>query len=460
MDQPPYGLLYVAGALSRAGQDVEIFDPDVSKLSVTETIKVIEEKKPDAIGIGGCITGYYYHKPLTLQIKQRFPRMPIVAGGYIGAVPHLLLNKTGVDIVVIGEGENTAIELFDCLERGKAYDDIYGIAVKKHDKIYFTPARKQIFPLDDIPFPPYHLLNMNDYLFDPLQDRCFSEVPEIEEFNGKKKFNIKTARGCTNQCSFCYRLMQGIRQHSVSYTISLIKHLYDNYNVAFFEFDDETTISSKKWIKDFCRVLRGSGIRIKFRIFGARVDQVDEEVIKELKDAGCVGIEYGIESGSQKMLDRMKKRVMVEDNIKALMITKEHGLLTTPSIIVGMPGENEETIKETLAFLKKCNIFPFAVFYATAYPKTELYDYALLNGLIQDEESYIFSLTNAWIFTLNFTSYPDSTVKKWKYFLLNEVENHYLKSHRKYRELVYKTLGLRATIRWIYWKNYYYCNVF
>jgi radical SAM superfamily enzyme YgiQ (UPF0313 family) len=354
------------------------------------------------------------------------------------------LNHACVDVVVTGEGEITATELFDCLEKKRSYEDVRGIAFKKNGKICFNPDQKQISPLDNIPFPPYHLLNIEDYLFDPSTHRRFSQAFDVENFikEGKKVFSIKTARGCTHRCSFCYRHMHGIRQHSVDYTIALMKHLYENYNVGLFEFDDDLFTSSKKWLKQFCEAVRDSGMKILFSVDGARVNTVNREILLELKDVGCRCIEYGIESGSQKMLDVMNKNVKVEDNLKALQLTKEAGLITTPQIIVGMPGEDNDTIKENLSLLKKSNIYPIAITFATAYPKTWLYEYALDKGLIKDEEAYILSLANASDFTLNFTEYPDRTVQRWRKYLFDKTEYHYLSSQKKYGSMFLKRTGL------------------
>jgi len=238
--------------------------------------------------------------------------------------------------------------------------------------------------------------------------------------------------------------MKGIRLHSLDYLFDYVEFLMNKYNVGFFSFGAELFFPSKKYYWDFIEGIKKRKLDILFYITGARVNTVDKDILRALKEAGCWMIEYGFESGSQKMLDIMEKGTTVEQNIQVARWTKEAGLFTVPSIILGMPGETGETVWESINFLKKIDAgwHQYMVNYPLALPGSPLYDYARVKKYITDEDKYLESVSdiNAAMLVIkdkendcfiNYTEEPDHVVKGWNNLLTTEMELHYIKNKMK-----------------------------
>jgi radical SAM superfamily enzyme YgiQ (UPF0313 family) len=190
--------------------------------------------------------------------------------------------------------------------------------------------------------------------------------------------------------------------------------------------------------------MKERNLDILFYVCGARVNTVDKNILQALKELGCWMIEYGFESGSQKMLDIMEKGTSVEQNIQVALWTKDAGIFTVPAIILGMPGETTETVRDSINFLKKIDIgwHQFSINYPLALPGSALYDYARLKGYITNEDEYLESVsdTNASMLVrrsekedcfVNYTDQPDEVVKSWQNLLKDEMERHYIKNKMK-----------------------------
>ena len=451
-DSIPFGLSYVAASLIKGNNhQVNILDINAHRHDVQEVIQKITSIKFDIIGIGGITTTYSYIKWLVLLLKERYPSIPIIVGGYVASVSEFLLKKVGVDIVVTGEGEVTMRKIVDAYEREGDIFSIDGIAYKVGNSIIYNKPENLIRPLDSIPIPAYHLLPMDKYLLNAEDDESYLSDKRVKKFikQGKKLFGIMTGRGCFAKCTFCYRHIKGIRQHSVEYVIEHIKYLQEAYNVGLFTFHDDLFTLNRKWLNLFCEKLKEGNIDILFKIGGARVDTIDKEILKQLKDSGCVSISYGFESGSQKMLDIMNKHTTVEINKRAALMTKEAGLGTIPQIIIGMPGETNETIQETIEFLTECDYYDVSTNFATAFPGTKLYEDAKKKGLVKDEENYIMNLNENCEFRLNFTEESDSVVQYWRYKVNNEVKKRYLKKHRYFGTMIFFLIQMRNFINYL-----------
>ncbi len=255
---------------------------------------------------------------------------------------------------------------------------------------------------------------------------------------------VHTAMGCTHRCTFCQRHMKGIRLNSLEYLFDYIEFLMNGYNVGFFSLGAELFLPSKKYYWDFIEGMKERNLDILFYVCGARVNTVDKDILQSLKEIGCWMIEYGFESGSQKVLDIMEKGTRVEQNIQVARWTKEADLFTVPAIILGMPGETTETVRESIDFLKKIDIgwHQFSINYPLALPGSALYDYARLKGYITNEDEYLESVsdTNASMLVrrnekrdcfINYTDQPDEVVKSWRNLLTTEMESYYIKNEMK-----------------------------
>lgn len=452
---PPFGALYIAALLLKDGHEVQIVNVDIERIGYPEVLDRIEQFSPDIIGFSGIVsTAYKYIKDMSGIIRDRFPMVKQIVGGSISAASETILQNTPIDVVVKGEGELTVKELVSVLQKGGNLREVRGIAFRDdEDGIVATMPRKQIKSLDELPYPAYDLLDMEHYLIDPLKyiehftKNGYENVdPRFYEPHrrNKKLMVIHTVRGCTHRCTFCQRHMKGIRLHSLEYLFDYVEFLMNKYNVGFFSFGAELFFPNKKYYWEFIDSIKNRKLDILFYITGARVNTVDKDILLALKEVGCWMIEYGFESGSQKMLDIMEKGTTVEQNTQVARWTKEAELFTVPSIILGMPGETEKTVWESINFLKKIDAgwHQYMVNYPLALPGSPLYDYAKVKGYITNDDKYLESVSNINASMLvhrdaerncfiNYTDEPDDVVKSWNNLLTAEMELHYIKHNMK-----------------------------
>ncbi|MBU4444230.1 radical SAM protein, partial [bacterium] len=265
-------------------------------------------------------------------------------------------------------------------------------------------------------------------------------------------FDILSGRGCIGNCTFCYRMIKGMRKHSVPYVIKHMMYLADNYKINFFQFEDDLFVTDQQWVNDFCNSLKNTKKDVRFRI-SCRANLINDDLLIKLKSAGCVHVGVGFESGSQQMLNSMKKHVRVEHNYNAYRLLKKHGLIMGAPTIIGMPDETKETIKDTLKFIHDCNIDSAANYFATPYPNSEIYQYAIKEGLIKDEEKYLEWISNsdAAEFKINLTKLSDADLLYYR-FLLNDAckKNKFQNEPKNNRDEYYKFLIRHHSIKLLY----------
>jgi radical SAM superfamily enzyme YgiQ (UPF0313 family) len=407
----PHGIAMIAAVLRQRGHEVHILDINGNRFSKQEVIKKVEEEKFEIVGIGGLITVYNYLKWIVPVLREVNPHASIIAGGSLGcSIPDIVLKRNDVDIVIDGEGEITIIELVEALRDKRDLHNVRGIYFKEKGRVVRTPTRNLIRKLDALPLPAYDLLPMETYLDNPV-------------VGIGRDIDIVSSRGCPYYCTFCYRLFGNhYRFHSSDYIIRQIKFLKKEYDIDFVSFQDDEFMANKKRVYEFCDKILKEKIEIKWSCTG-RVNLVDEEILRLMKKAGCTSVSYGIESGSQKILDLMKKRVTVEQAKRAILLNKKVGLRHPTSFILGMPGETPETVKETIEFCKELNIPLKSIMFATPYPGTELYQKAKAEGRIVDEEEFIMKLGDAVSFTINLTdTFSDEELIKIRDYMIKEVQ--------------------------------------
>jgi radical SAM superfamily enzyme YgiQ (UPF0313 family) len=438
----PVGILYAASSALRLGHRVKIIDLVKEPIAYAELSNIIHSFLPDVIGMGGITSSYKNAKELIASIKQDYVDIPVIAGGVISSVADLLLNNAGADFVVHGEGEITFPRLLDAIKEGSDLAAVKGISYKRDGMIVRTDPQPPIADLDDIPMPAYDLLDMGKYL-DPIEpwiNAYFQTDPkECEDVkdllaNEKYLFPIITARGCTHRCIFCYRHHKGLRQHSVDYVISMMKFLRNRYGVGLFQINDELTTANRKWVLDFCDALKRGALNIHFIILSSRVDTVDETILRQLKDAGCLMINYGYESGSDTILKEIRKGVKRDQALAAGLLTKKVGIKNVPEIIIGFPSETDETVDETIDFLKQLDTWPVSINSPIPFPETPLWQYAVDQKLIVDKEAYVLGYRRGRF--LNFTKYPDRKVLMLVSKVRYETHLHWLRHRKAYMQYV------------------------
>lgn len=419
------GLGYIASVLIENGHNVEILDIEGYRYIKTKVLSIIKKTNCDIIGIGTLITGYRYLKWLTKEIKKIKPNVPIILGNSVGTtIPEIAINNLSIDIIVIGEGEVTILEVVDALEQKKDLSNIQGICFKKNGQIIRTPNRELIKDIDTLPMPAWNLfpqeIYMNKYKNSSLEKRL---PPPIGV--------ISTSRGCPFHCTYCYHPFQyqKVRYHSAERVIEEIKALKQNYNIKSFMFADDLSIVSAKRIFKICDLLEKEKLNLKWIVSG-RVDLITEELLRKMKNAGCQVISFGIESGSQKILDNIKKQVTVLKAKKAILLCNKIGIYPGTSFMIGNVGETRETVLESVSFITKYIAEPVFFFITTPYPETELFNYAEERGLIKDKiklfENYGEQGSQIHV---NFTEMSDEELWALKHEAENIILKNYFKQH-------------------------------
>ncbi|MHA1679647.1 MAG: B12-binding domain-containing radical SAM protein [Promethearchaeota archaeon] len=350
----PWNLAYLAGMLEEESIQVKILDLYFSR-SKNELRKKLENNRADIIGI--TTTTPYIDLVFTLAriIKHLQPGCVIVLGGWHPtALPEKTLRDCkSVDLIVRGEGEYTLVELCRVVERDglnrKSLSQINGITFRTREgDIISNPDRPLIENLDELPFPAYHLLPLDEYPSD------LSNLGAI--FTRKDKFSILiTSRGCPFSCIFCADSVinkHRIRFRSVDNVLKEIKLMNKNYGINFFGIVDPNFLQDTKRVAEFCQKLLEEGIKIKWGCQG-RVDKVNFKLLQLMKKSGCFRIYYGVESGSPRILKLIKKRINLEQVHNAVKWTKEAGILVIINMMLGLPGETEADIVASWKLIKK-----------------------------------------------------------------------------------------------------------
>jgi anaerobic magnesium-protoporphyrin IX monomethyl ester cyclase len=410
----PYGLATVASTLRAQGVDVEIFDVNALRPSKDQIVETLENMHWDVVGLSGLITTIEFQKWLVIILKRMHSEAPVVSGGGLAtSCPELLFEETQVDIAVIGEGEQTMPDLCRAIEARDDLNGIPGIYFRQNNSVIRNEPRKIIPKLDDIPFPAWDLLPMEIYLKNPIWGDVASNSSGFRmDVTVNRSMNIISSRGCPFACNYCYHLFgrSNYRFRSAQNVIDEIEILVDRYNVDFIGFVDDNMMASEKRLIEFCDLMEKNRFPVTWGCHG-RVTSATPDILSRMAEVGCVWIGYGIESGSQKILDAMNKRATVKQAKQAIIHTRNTGIYPNTTFIFGYPGETIESIQETIDFKKEMGI-ECGSFFATPYPGAPLYKQ--IRPFIKNEKAFIRSLGNATEFSINLTDFDDKTLFKLK----------------------------------------------
>ncbi|MCW4000098.1 MAG: B12-binding domain-containing radical SAM protein [Candidatus Bathyarchaeota archaeon] len=369
----PFALLgigYLAAVLEKNNYQVDVIDCQVLNLSMDEFRSEIAKRKPNIVGVTSSTLTYKTGLKLVKIAREVCPNCVTIAGGAHVTFwdDHALEECPELDIVVRREAEDTLLELVQRIEAGKDTSDVVGTTCRKGGKIQRNPDRPYIEDLDSLPFPARHLWPMEK----------FSQYEDV--------LYLAMSRGCVYWCEFCCTVrMHGrkFRMRSAKNVADELEFLYKTYGKTKFTFCDDAFTVDQQLVEDLCGEIHRRGLKIEWNC-GSRVDLVTKELLKKMKDAGCVSFWFGAESGTQQVLDAMKKGITPELTEKVIGWVREVGLKPTPNVILGFPGETKESAWKTIKFIEK--IAPDAVgFYnvATPFPGTPLYDQVKENGWLR-----------------------------------------------------------------------------
>ncbi len=357
---PPLGLCYMAAVLEREGHEVRIMDSPVNNYAAGDIMTEISTFQPELVGIAAITSLANVTKELCDLIKRQFPDVTILLGGpHVTIKAEELAETTAADIFVKDEADNVICDIVKDLQKYKELKIINAGKVKD---------------LSTIPFPARHLLgDLKKYTSLP---NTYKKDPHCMQ--------MVTSRGCPYTCTFCFDAKGFFRQRSVQNVMDEIHMLKEKYNIKEIAFWDDILTINKKWTADFCSAMEKEGVVWSCY---TRLDLIDEAMLKAMKKAGCWNIFFGIESGSQKVLDIITKKMTIDQMRKAVNLVKKSGIEIRGSFVLGLPGETPEIGRETINFAIELDPDYAQFTLATPHPGTQLWDTAEEWGTL-DRTSY------------------------------------------------------------------------
>lgn len=368
--QPFEGVSYIATVLRNAGYKVKIMDVRWVEDPIDKVLSDTSEGI-DVLGIATYEDSFTFIEELSQCVKQKYPHIPVILGGsLVTSVPSVVMNNTEADIAVLGEGELTILELMDLFVDNKQdkIGQIPGLCYKDNSgNLIFTDKRPQMKDLDSLP-------TMNLSLWPQVQ-----ENPQIKEVL------FSHSRGCYMNCSFCYRTTPTLSLKSLDKFRQELQELQDKHKFEFIYFVDLTFAIGKKRTLQICEILKDFNTRWSCM---CRVQHLDRETLREMRNAGCQIILYGFESLTQEILDKAHKGITPDEIKRMINFTHEAGIQVGGLFILGLPGETKNSLDGVIEFISN-NGGACRVKYLSAIPGTENYRLALAKGIINNEVEYL-----------------------------------------------------------------------
>ncbi|MDQ7821486.1 MAG: radical SAM protein [Candidatus Eremiobacteraeota bacterium] len=380
----PFGIAIISAVLKRAGYQVDILNKQDTPLLPL----VLAEKKHEFVATGGMSCNYHLIEEIVSQAHEGGAKV-ILGGGIVTSEPELISRVLQIDYSVIGEGEETILELLATLEKGGDLQAVAGIGFFSGDQFILTKRRPPINDLDSLPFPDWDSLDFerhleaakpsDQYYFD------FSDHPRI--------YHLLASRSCPFQCTFCYHpLGNKYRQRSIGALFDELRQMVPKFRINNVAISDELFSQNRERVFEFCTRFSELRKEIPWELrWGCqlRVDKLDEELLDTMKASGCTGIAYGFESYSPLVLKSMKKHITPEQIDRAVHLSLERNMAIQANFIFGDPAETWETFHETMSFWKEHSFAGIQLGYVMPCPDSELYRYCLQRGIIRDRLDYI-----------------------------------------------------------------------
>jgi len=334
------GLAHIAAVLEQANHTVRILDMNVQP----DTLDA-DTKWADAVGFYVMTPAFNSTCKQAQRVKEINSSMQIVVGGpFPSALPEECLKSPYIDIVIKGEGERTAEELFDALEKGKPLESVKGLVFKKEGAVTYTAEREKIQNLDDLPFPAYHLFPF--YSYNPTRPTWIDARHIIPA-------TMMTQRGCPFECNFCFSQRTGFRGMTPGRVVEHITRLRDDFGVNFVEFQDDVFNLLPKRSTEVCSLLIQEKVDINWSIPNgiSRVENVTQDFLQIAKNSGCVDVWFAGESGNERVRNTIIKKRNTPQNVRdAVAAAKRVGFQTGAFFVFGHPDESKQEMQETINF--------------------------------------------------------------------------------------------------------------
>lgn len=366
---PPTDLMYLAAVAEREGLEAKI--ADYSQGGNFE--EDLQNFKPDYLVVNVATPTFKTDLSAMTVAKEICPNIITIAKGaaFLTVAFEVMYFQKDLDLILFGEPEDTLKEIL----QGKPYSEILGLYYRDDLRAKFTGSRPFIEDLDRLPFPARHLVDNNIY-----------RRPD----NNQVQATIKVSRGCPFHCFFCLATpVSGakVRKRSPENIVEEIKECVNKYGIKNFLFWSDIFNIDKEWVMELCQKIIDSGLDITWSA-NTRADTADEEMAQKMYEAGCRLVSIGVESGSQEMLDKIGKKITLDDVRLTVKIFKKAGIKIYNYFVIGLPWEDEETVEDTIDFAIELDSDFISFYTATPLPGTRFYEYAKENKLINSDTSF------------------------------------------------------------------------
>ncbi len=408
---PPLGCAYLAAALEQAGHKVvvldavgrglgHVFDCDGRPHQGLDFDAIVQNIDPNAdlIGMGIMFScSWPPLRKLVHRIRAAFPEIPIVLGGeHPTALPQLVFDESPTDYIVMGEGEETLLELCQRIAAGQPTADIPGTALRTAQGVKINPRRARIRDVDDIPQPAWHHFDVDAYI----------RLGQPHGSADGRSMPMLATRGCPYQCTFCGSPgMWGTtwRPRQVARVVDEMQQYMLQYGANDFQFEDLTAVVRRDWILDFCTELVRRGLKVSWQLpSGTRSEAIDADVARAMFQAGCRQFSYAFESGSPEMLKRIKKKIHLDRAFESARDAMAAGIRVQCIFIYGFPGETWRQLWQTYRTIIRCAMMGFSevsICALSPLPNTEIYRELDAEGRIKLDDAYfdsIFGYLSVW----------------------------------------------------------------
>ena len=379
---PPFGLAYVASALEKAGFTVEVLDNYQLQNTVDKVKQEIKKRSPEIVGISCSSVTYQKCVETAKVVKEVKPSCKVVAGGWHPSfVPESMLQHPEIDYVVIGEGENTMVELATSITKGcdkSVAAKIPGVASMLNGKMVNSPP-KPIDDIDQIPYPAWHLFPME--IYDRRMD--YLSVRPVDVINA--------TRGCPYNCNYCEnRRLWGAKCRAFSplRLVNEIEYMAKDFGSRGIYFIGDNFTINKRHTLEFCKLMKERKLGIKW-VCDTRVDLISPELLREMKSAGCETIFFGIQSGSPRILKRLNINLTVDKVVEGFKMCRDEGIQIACSFMLGIPGETVRDMETTYKFAKKLDPDWCTFYVFIGCPDNSLYQEILQKNLYDRKEGFL-----------------------------------------------------------------------
>ena len=362
---PPYSLLQIAAILRSEGHEVNLIDANGLNLSWKEVDRLISKSNYDAL-IYRFTPTTFDEDNLTASISKKHHPNAFTIGicwTLHSFAKEVLKESPDLDIYIMHEYETVTPNLISALSKRDSLSIVPGIAYRSDKDVVINPRATPLRDWDKLPLPAYDLLPSLKYYY-------------INTPHGKPFTIMYTSKGCPFSCIYCTVRRTPLKLRSAESVINELRYLKKNFKIKTVSFFDETFTIDRERVIEISEAIRKENLKINWYC-NTRVDLVDKELLEIMYRGGCRGISFGIESGNQKILDNARKGITVEQAMKAIKWAKQAGIKVYCSFMFGLPGENWQTVKDTIEFVKRTLPTGAQFNIAVPYPGTELYEIAV-----------------------------------------------------------------------------------